>query len=175
MVITGWEDLNSNKALDATDNGDDKLFSIIQKLEENGNTEVRGHGANSYYSHSSPFNGFFTGLLLGNLLSGGRTTYVTPPVVYDSLSASRSSYRLGPDYQRQRERNATYGGSIGGRFGSSATTQPVSPARSSYQTRQVNSGGFRSSGSTSRSIGSAGKSGPSSGGGVTGGGGMLRL
>lgn len=173
VLISGWEDLNANKALDLT--GDDKLFTITQPLKNNSNFETRGYGANSYYYSSSPFNGFVTGLFLGNLLSGGRTTYVTPPFAYDAISSSRSSYRLGPNYQRQQERNATYGGSIASRFGSAATTQSISPARSSYQSRQINSGGFRSSSSSSRSIGSGGKSGGGTSGGLSGGGGLLRL
>lgn len=173
VVVAGWEDLNANKALDTTT--DDKLFSITQKLEDNSSYETRGYGANSYYLNSSPFNGFFTGLLLGNLLSGGRTTYVTSPVAYDSLHSSRTAYRSGSSYEQQRARNASYGGAVSSRFGSSATTQSVSPARSSYQSRQINSGGFRSSSSSSRSIGSGGKTSGGSSGGLSGGGGMLRL
>jgi hypothetical protein len=85
VVVAGWEDLNADKVLDPT--GDDKLFSITQKLEDNSNYETRGHGSNSYYHNSSPFGGFFTGLFLGSLLSGGRTTYVTSPGAYDSISS----------------------------------------------------------------------------------------
>lgn len=166
VEVSGWEDLNDNKQLDAET--DDKLFTITQDLKENGASETRGYGANSYYQSSNPFGGFLPGLFLGYLLSGGRTTYITPPVRYDAIGGFRSSYRSSPDYQLQRDRNASYGSSVGSRFGSSATSRPVSPARSSYQSRQTNSGGFRSSGSTSRSIGS-GSSGSSSGGGSKGG------
>ena len=173
IIVSGWEDLNTSKEID--DATDDKLFSITQKLEDNSNYETRGNGANSYYYNSSPFGGFFTGLFLGSLLSGGRTTYVTSPIAYDGLSSSRSSYRQGSGYQSQRDRNGAYGGSVSSRFGSSATTQAVSPARSSYQSRQINSGGFKSSGSSSRSIGSGGKTGSGSSGSLSGGGGLLRL
>lgn len=182
VLISGWEDLNANKTLDA--DSDDQLFTIDQTLEDNGKYDVRGHGSNGYYSGGGFFTGFFPGLLLGSLLSGGRTTYITPPGSYDSMSSSRGAYRNSSDYQRQRDRNSSYGSGVNSRFGSNATTRAVSPARSSYQSRQVNSGGFRSSGSTSRSIGSGGRntgitsgSGGSSGssGGVTGGGGLMRL
>ena len=172
-IISGWEDLNGNKRLD--ENEDDKLFSIVQKLEPNGQTEVRGHGANSYYHHSGFFDGFIPGLLLGSLFFGGRTQYVTLPPRYDQLNSHRSSYRLGSGYSSQRERNATYGSQVQSRYGADATARQVSPARSSYQQRQVNSGGFRSSGSTSRSIGSGGKTGGTTGGGLSGGGGLMRV
>ncbi len=169
-IITGWEDLNADKKVEAA--VDDKLFTITQDLKQNGQYVTQGNGANGYYHQSSFFEGFLPGLLLGSLFTGGRTTYVTPPVVYDTISSSRSSYRGSPDYRQQQERNASYGGSVGSRFGSDATSRPVSPARSSYQSRQVNSGGFRSSGSSTRSIGSGGKSGPSASGGLKGGGGL---
>lgn len=169
-IITGWEDLNADKKVES--DVDDKLFTITQDLRENGQYTTQGHGANGYYHQSSFFEGFLPGLLLGSLFFGGRTTYVTPPVVYDSIGSSRASDRNSADYSRQQERNAAYGGSIGSRFGSDATSKPVSPARSSYQSSQVNSGGFRSSNSGTRSIGSGGKIGPSSGGGLSGGGGL---
>ena len=172
-IVSGWEDLNGNKQLD--ENEDDKLFSIVQKLEPNGQTEVRGHGANGYYNHSSFFSGFIPGLLLGQLFFGGRTQYITPPQRYDQINGSRSSYRQGSSYGSQRQRNTDYGSQVQSRYGADATSRAVSPARSSYQQRQVNSGGFRSSGSTSRSIGSGGKVGSTSGGGLSGGGGLMRL
>jgi ABC-type amino acid transport substrate-binding protein len=188
VLISGWEDLNGNKTLDP--NEDDKLFTITQKLADNGETVVQGHGANAYYRESSFFSGFIPGLLLGQLFAGGRTVYVTPPPRYEELQSARGSYRSGSGYAIQRGRNASYGGSVASRYGPSATSGPVSPARSSYQSRQVNSGGFRSSGSTTRSIGSGGRGTGSSGskstgggsggksggtGGVSGGGGRLAL
>jgi hypothetical protein len=172
-TISGWEDLNGDKQ--AVEGVDDKLFTITQDLRDGGNYTTQGHGANGYYHSVSPFGGFFTGLLIGNLLSGGRTTYVTSPARYDALNSSRASYRGNSGYSAQQSRNAAYGSSIGSRFGNAAASQTVSPARSSYQTRQVNSGAFRSSGSSSRSIGSGAKGGPSAGGGISGGGGRLRF
>ena len=171
--ISGWEDLNTDKALDP--NADDKLFTITQDLKDGGGYRTQGYGANGYYASSSPFNGFFTGLLIGNLLSGGRNTYITTPGRYDDISNSRNAYRGSNSYAGQRARNISFGNSASTRFGNAAN-QSVSPARSSYQSRQINSGGFRSSGSNSRSIGSGVKGGTSgSGGGVSGGGGRLRL
>jgi len=171
--ISGWEDLNTDKTLDP--NADDKLFTITQDLKDGGGYRTQGHGSNGYYHSSSPFNGFFTGLLIGNLLSGGRNTYITTPGHYDDISNSRNAYRGGSGYTTQRARNSSFGNSASTRFGNAAN-QSVSPARSSYQSRQINSGGFRSSGSNSRSIGSGVKGGTSgSGGGVSGGGGRLRL
>ncbi len=114
-------------------------------------------------------------MLLGSLFSGGRTTYITPPGRYDDINSSRSAYRGGSGYAAQQARNASYGNSVPSRFGNAASTQAVSPARSSYQSRQVNSGAFRSSGSNSRSIGSGARAVGSGGGGVTGGGGRLNL
>lgn len=188
VVVSGWEDLNADRRLDESQ--DDKLFSITQELRDSGNYTTQGHGANGYYHQSSPFSGFLPGLFLGYLLSGGRNSYVTPFNRYDTIYAGRSSYRVGPSYSAQRSRNSAYGGSVSSRYGSGATSAPVSPARSSYQSRQVNSGGFRSSGS-SRSIGggiksSSGSSGSkgssgssggssSSGGGLSGGGGLARI
>lgn len=171
MLVTGWEDLNADKKVES--GTDDKLFTITQDLKENGQYVTQGHGANGYYRESSFFSGFLPGLIIGQLFAGGRTTYITPPTVYDNIGSSRASYRNSPDYQRQVERNGAYGSSVSSRYGAAAASQPISPARSSYQSRQVNSGGFRSSGSSSRSIGSGGKSvGGSGSGGLSGGGGV---
>lgn len=172
-IITGWEDLNDDRQV--SDGTDDKLFTITQELKDGGSFQTQGHGANGYYHSVSPLNGFLTGLLLGSLFTGGRTTYVTPPARSDDLAASRAVYRASGSYAAQQARNAAYGSSVGSRFGSAATTQTVSPARSSYQTRQINSGAFRSSGSSSRSISSGVKSAPAGGAGIQGGGGRLAL
>ena len=170
VLVSGWEDLNGNKQLDP--DADDKLFTITQDLRDGGGYQTQGHGANGYYNNSSPFGGFFTGMLLGSLLSGGRNTYITSPGRYDDINSSRSSYRNGSGYASQRGRNESFGNSAGSRFGNAAS-QGVSPARSSYQQRQISSGGFRSSGSSSRSIGTGVKGGGTSGGGISGGGGIL--
>jgi hypothetical protein len=161
--ISGWEDLNDNKTID--DTTDDLLFTINHPLQNGAAYTVNGAGANSYYHESSPFNSFLPGFFLGQLLSGGRTTYITAPARYDELSSYRTSYRSGSGYTSQQGRNKTYGGSVSSRFGSSATTRTASPARTSYQQRQVSSGGFKSSPSSGRSISSGGKSGPIKGGG----------
>jgi hypothetical protein len=183
VEVSGWEDLNDNKRLD--ENEDDKLFTIIQELRDGGAYEVRGHGANAYYVQQNPFDGFLTGYLLGQVFSGGRTVYVTPPPRQDELAAYRGTWRSGPGYRAQQSRNVEYGRNAGARYGSAVTAQPVSPARTSYQQRQVNSGGFRATTSTSRSItsgakssggkgGSAGKvGGTGDSGGVKGGGGLM--
>lgn len=172
VEVTGWEDLNKDKTLDEA--ADDKLFTITQQLRDGGGYETRGHGANGYYHSSNPFGGFLTGLLIGNLLSGGfGNRYVTPSPQYDQNERDRSAYRGGAGYTTQQARNASYGSSVGSRFGNSAATSTVSPARSSYQTRQINSGGFRSS-TSSRSIGGA-KGGAPGGGTIAGGGGALAL
>lgn len=173
MEFTGWEDLNANKTLDQAE--DDKLFTISQELKDGGNVETQGHGANGYYHSVNPFGGFLTGLLIGNLLSGGfGGRYTTPPSRYDDIAASRASYRSGSGYSSQQARNSSYGSSLGSRFGDAAANQRVSPARSSYQTRQINSGAIRSSGSSPRSIGGAPGS-TSGGGSISGGGGRLAL
>jgi hypothetical protein len=183
VEVSGWEDLNDNKRLD--ENEDDKLFTISQELQDGGAYEVRGHGVNAYYVHQSPFDGFLTGYLLGQMFSSGQTVYVTPPPRQDELATYRSTWRGSPGYRAQQSRNVEYGRSAGARYGSAVTAQPVSPARSSYQQRQVNSGGFRATTSTSRSISSGAKSGGSKGGsagkvggtgdsgGVKGGGGLM--
>jgi hypothetical protein len=173
-TITGWEDLNGDKT--PVDGQDDKLFTITQELKDGGNYTTQGHGANGYYHSTNPFGGFLTGLLIGNLLSGGfGNRYVTPPARYDDISASRTSYRNSPGYASQQARNASYGSSLSSRYGNAAAASSVSAARSSYQSRQINSGGFRSSGSSSRSIGSGAKAGGSGGGSISGGGGRLAL
>jgi hypothetical protein len=171
MLISAWEDLNQDKQ--AVEGTDDKLFTITQDLKDGGGFETQGHGANGYYHSSNPFGGFLTGLLIGNLLSGG-FGYSTPAARYDNLNNSRAAYRSSSAYSAQQARNSSYGSGVGSRF-ANAGSQSVSPARSSYQTRQINSGGFRSSGSGSRSISSGAKGGSSGSGGVSGGGGRLRL
>lgn len=182
VEVSGWEDLNDNKRLD--ENEDDKLFTITQELRDGGAYEVRGHGANAYYVQQNPFDGFLIGYLLGQMFSGGRTVYVTPPPRQDELAAYRGTWRSSPGYRAQQSRNAEYGRSAAARYGSAVTAQPVSPARTSYQQRQVNSGGFRATTSTSRSISSGAKSGGKEGsagkvggtgdsGGVKGGGGLM--
>jgi hypothetical protein len=114
-------------------------------LRDGGSYTTRGHGANSYYHSTNPFGGFLTGLLIGNLLSGGfGNRYVTPIPQYDQNQRDRAAYRSGSGYSAQQARNASYGSGVGSRFGNSAAGATVSPARSSYQTRQINSGGFRS-------------------------------
>lgn len=178
MDISGWEDLNGNKALDAND--DDKLFTISQELKDGGGFTTQGHGSNNYYHSSNPFGGFLTGLLIGNLISGGfggfGRGYVTSPGRYDDINSARTSYRNSGGYSTQQQRNSGFGSGVSSRFGSAASTEAISPARQSYQSRQINSGGFRSSGSSSRSIGSGkGVSGGGSTGGLQGGGGMMAL
>jgi hypothetical protein len=170
VEVTGWEDLNTNKMLDEGDGDgfDDKLFTITQQLKDGAEYQTRGHGGNSYYSNSSGFGNFFAGMFLGQLLFGGRTSYIMPPGRWDDVDGYRRNYRSGSGYSGQQSRNQSYGSGVTSRFGSAATTQPVSPARSSYQTRQVSSGGFRNSTSTSRSITSGGRSAP-----ITGGGGLM--
>jgi hypothetical protein len=158
------------------DGQDDKLFTITQELKDGGSYTTQGHGANGYYHSTNPFGGFLTGLLIGNLLSGGfGGGYVTPSSRYGDLSASRTAYRNSSGYSSQQARNASFGSSVQSRFGNAAGSQSISPARSSYQSRQINSGGFRSSGRSSRSIGSGAKGGGSGGGGITGGGGRLTI
>lgn len=170
VQVSGWEDLNDNKTLDEGegDGFDDKLFTITQQLKDGAGYRTTGNGGNSYYNNSGGgFGNFFAGMFLGQLLFGGRTTYVMPPQRYDTVSTYRTSYREGSGYGGQQQRNQSYGSGVSSRYGPSATTQPVSPARSSYQTRQTSTGGFRGSTSTSRSISSGGKAGP-----ITGGGGL---
>lgn len=163
VEINGWEDLNEDKQVQADQ--DDKLFTITQELKDGGNYSTQGHGANGYYYNSSPFNGFLTGLLIANLFSGG-PRYYTPIPQYDTVRQQRDSYRAGSGYSSQVSRNRSYGSNVSSRFGDAATTQSVSPARSSYQSRQTTSGAFRStasgrSSSSSRSIGSGIRSGSS--------------
>jgi hypothetical protein len=173
-TITGWEDLDGDQQV--VDGQDDKLFTITQELKYGGNYTTQGHGANGYYNSVNPFGGFFTGLLIGNLLSGGfGGGYVTPSSRYDDLRSSRAAYRNSGNYSAQQTRNAAYGNSVPSRFGNAAAGQSISPARSSYQSRQINSGGFRSSGSSSRSIGSGSKAVGSGSGSISGGGGRLAL
>lgn len=191
LEISGWEDLDDTKTVE--DGKDDKLFTISQRLEENGQYQVQGQNANGYYNGGGFLGGFLPGLLIGQMFAGGRSVYYTPNDRYDNYSSSRGTYRSGSGYSAQQARNQSYGSSVPSRFGSAATSQPVSPARSSYQSRQTSSGGFRNSSSTSRSISSGGSRGPTSGsgsrgsgsssgskgggstgGGVSGGGGLVR-
>ena len=154
QIVEGWEDLNDDNQI--TQGTDDKMFTLTRPLNNQGQTQLRGHGANSYYSHAYPpghsfGGGFFTGYLMGSLMS---RPYVTPPGRVGSITSRVRSYRNSPAYRQQRSANRSFFATQRAnnpRFSSARSN--ISPARQSFRGRVRSSGGsFRSS--LSRSSGS---------------------
>ena len=168
LVLEGWEDLDSSKEID--DSSDDLLFTIV---EDNGQNELRGHGANGYYR--SGFGGgnfLFTYMILSSMGPRGYG-YSTGPGRYNTMSRNRNNYRSSSRYRTQVTRNSSYF-SKQKSFAGSRYNQPTSASRNSYLNRQKSSGAFKRSGTGVRSRwgGGAGSSRSSvSRGGFRGGGG----
>ena len=153
QLVEGWEDLNDDGQV--AQGTDDKMFTLTRPLNGQGQTQLRGHGANSYYSHAYPpghsfGGGFFTGYLMGSLMS---RPYVTPPGRRSAILSNVRAYRSSPGYASTRNRNRAF-------FANQRATNPrfssarsnVSPARSSFRSTVRNSGGsFRRSSGFGRS------------------------
>lgn len=150
LTLQAYEDLNKNGDIDG-ETGDDLLFEIVQS---NGNNEMRGHGANSYYPRSSfgAGNFLFTYLLISSF-SRGPYFYQTSPARASTIRNSRTSYRNSTSYRSQVSRNGSYFNKqksfAGSRY--SDASRNVSPARQTYQSSQKTSGAFKSSGTGVRS------------------------
>ena len=172
LTLEGWEDLNNDNEINEAD--DDQLFAIVRGT--NGDHEMRGYHANSYYhSYWGPGNFLFTYLLISAIAPPfGGYYYYTPPTRGTDIRNQRTTYRNSSAYGRQTQRNASYNQKqssfAGSRYQSSRGN--VSSNRSSYQSTQKSSGSFRTSNTISRSSSVRSSSG---GFGGFGGGGAMRV
>lgn len=153
--VEGWEDLDDDGQI--TDANDDKLFTLTRPVSGQGQTTLQGHGANSYYVHHYPpfypfGGGFFTGYLMGSMLSGG---YSTPLMRRTTIVNNVRSYRGSPAFATTRAANSSFFAAqraINPAFASAS--RAYSPARSSFRNSVRSTGGsFRSSGGFGRSAG----------------------
>ena len=149
LTLEGWEDLNGDNTID--DANDDQLFSIVQ--DTNKGYEMRGYHGNGYYnSHWGPGDFLFTYLLISAVTPRFGYYYSTPPSRGPVLQNQRTTYRNSSAYNSQTQRNATYNQRqstfAGSRYQQSRSN--VSSNRSSYQSTQRTSGGFRTSNTINR-------------------------
>ncbi len=172
LTLEGWEDLDGNNTID--DNKDDQLFEIVRGT--NGDHEMRGYHANSYYhSYWGPGDFLFTYLLISAIAPPfGGYYYSTPPFRGPEIRNQRTTYRNSSAYNSQVQRNASYNTKqasfAGSRYQQSRSN--VSSSRSSYQSTQKTSGAFKTSSSISRTSSVRSSSGSF---GSFGGGGALRV
>ena len=150
LTLEGWEDLNNDNTIDEA--SDDQLFSIVRGT--NGDHEMRGYHANSYYySHFGVGDFLFTYLLISAITPRfGGYYYTTPPSSGPAMRSQRTTYRNSSAYGGQVQRNANYNTKqasfAGSRYQSSRGN--VSSNRTSYQSAQRTSGSFRTSNTISR-------------------------
>ena len=146
LVLEGWEDLNSNNAID--DAQDDQLFSIVK---ENNEYDMRGHHANGYYrSHFGAGNFLFTYMIISSF---NRPYYYQTPVGRGAtMRQQRTTYRQSSRYGGQVSRNGRFSSQQQGFAGSRyrQASRNVSGGRQTYQQTQRASGGFKNSSSISR-------------------------
>ena len=175
-ILEGWEDLNKSKAIE--DAEDDKLFSIV---EDNGQHEMRGYGANSYYHHGFGAGDFLFTYLIVSSLTGPRYVYYTPVNRYDTISNNRTQYRNSSKYQSQVSRNSNYFSKQKTFQGSQydQASKNTSASRQKYLSSQKTTGTYKSSSTGVRSSWGSRSSSTSSlsrsSSGFTGGGGSIRL
>ena len=150
LTLEGWEDLDGNNAID--DAKDDQLFEIVRGT--NGDHEMRGYHANSYYySHFGAGDFLLTYLLISAITPRfGGYYYTTPPTRGPEIRNQRTTYRNSTAYNSQRSRNAAYNvkqsSFAGSRYQQSRSN--VSSNRSSYQSTQRTSGAFKTSSTVTR-------------------------
>ena len=149
LTLEGWEDLNGDNTID--DAQDDQLFSIVK--DTNDGYEMRGYHGNGYYnSHWGPGDFLFTYLLISAVTPRFGYYYSTPASRGPVLQNQRTTYRNSSDYNSQSQRNATYNQRqstfAGSRYQQSRSN--VSSNRSSYQSTQRSTGGFRTSNTITR-------------------------
>ncbi len=150
LTLEGWEDLNGDNTID--DAQDDQLFSIVK--DTNDGYEMRGYHSNGYYnSHWGPGDFLFTYLLISAVTPRFGYYYSTPASRGPVLQNQRTTYRNSSAYNSQSQRNATYNQRqstfAGSRYQQSRSN--VSSNRSSYQSTQRSTGGFRTSNTITRS------------------------
>ena len=171
LTLEGWEDLNGNNEIDDTQ--DDLLFSIVK---DQGQNNLRGHGANGYYR--SGFGGgdfLFTYLLLSSLR--GPYFYHSPYTrsYGGGMRTQRTSYRSSSRYTSQTSKNSRFFNKqktfAGSRYQNAGRN--LSSGRQTYRQTQQTSGAFKNSRTVSR--GSSGSVRGGSRGGARGGGGLMMM
>ena len=131
---------------------DDQLFEIVRGT--NGDHEMRGYHANSYYySHFGAGDFLLTYLLISAITPRfGGYYYTTPPTRGPEIRNQRTTYRNSSAYNSQVQRNASYNSRqssfAGSRYQQSRSN--VSSNRSSYQSTQRTSGAFKTSSTVTR-------------------------
>ena len=151
LTLEGWEDLDNDNTINEAN--DDQLFAIVRNT--NGDHELRGYHANSYYhSYWGPGDFLFTYLLISAITPRfGGYYYTTPPTRGTDIRSQRTTYRNSSAYNSQVSRNANYNSKqasfAGSRYQQSRTN--VSSNRSSYQSTQRSSGSFKTSSTIKRS------------------------
>ncbi len=150
LTLEGWEDLNNDNTINEAE--DDQLFAVVKGT--NGEHELRGYHANSYYrSHWGPGDFLFTYLLISAVTPRfGGYYYSTPPTRGTEIRNQRTTYRNSSAYNSQVSRNASYNTKQSSFAGSSyqQSRSNVSSSRSSYQSTQRSTGSFRTSNTISR-------------------------
>ena len=150
LTLEGWEDLNNDNSISEAE--DDQLFAVVK--DTNGEHELRGYHANSYYrSHWGPGDFLFTYLLISAVTPRfGGYYYSTPPTRGTEIRNQRTTYRNSSAYNSQVSRNASYNTKQSSFAGSSyqQSRSNVSSSRSSYQSTQRSTGSFRTSNTISR-------------------------
>ena len=170
MVLEGWEDLDGNAEVD--DVVDDLMFSIVR---QDGQHEMVGHHANSYYRSSFGGGDFLFFYLLAGGLRGNNYYYQTPSHRGPVLRQQRDTYRGSSRYRAQQGSNRGYTTRQQSYQGSryQEAGRNLGNSRSTYQTVRKTTGTFRSSASFSsgRSSSTLGRAGAGSGSSISKGGG----
>lgn len=149
--VEGWEDLDDDGNI--VDANDDKMFSLSRPLSGQGQTTLRGHGSNSYYTHHYPPGYGFTGGFLSAYLMTSMM-YRTPFGRRSVITNHVRSYRSSPGWGARTAANRGYMGRARANPGFAGAGRNHSPARSSFRGQVRSSGGsFRSGGGFGRSSG----------------------
>jgi hypothetical protein len=135
-VISGFEDLDNSGTIN--ESTDDMLFSATLGGEE---YDLRGSGANSYYSHHGGMSFgnmlFFSWMMSPGRFGGG--PYYTSPQRARTIRQDRSRYRSSSSYSSQRVANRSYSNATrtANPQAFSSNTQNVSRQRGAFQQRQM--------------------------------------
>ena len=145
LTVEAFEDLNANGVID--DSSDDKLFSIGN---DQGNNEMKGHGANGYYRSSFGGGNFlFTYLILSSLGPRGYG-YQTPRGNYNTMRRQRNGYRGSSRYRSQVSKNTNYFSKqksfAGSRYANAGRN--LSTSRQSYLSTQKRTSAFKTTSRT---------------------------
>lgn len=98
-AVVGYVDKDANSTYDAA--GDEKVFEL--NIDDKQKKVVANDRHDNYYRHSPMGSGFFTGLLIGNMLTGHRSYYRGGS--YSAPSSAR--YRQSGYYNRMRSSSSS--------------------------------------------------------------------